>query len=1000
MSAVHEPWIGLLADWSVRWGVLILALMAASAVGLPRTIAARLWLGRLVLMGGLFLPLGPRWWSAPWTSQSRTASGSIARQLDNDTSIASSSELNLASTTQSISQPLHTDLSPTATTATGLIAMDWQVVATVVWCAGCGCFLARLAAGWWWLGRIRRSATPLQGPELLELQLVRAELGVGRRVELFSSANAAGPVLMVGWPSAIVVPADWSSWSEQDRRAVLLHELAHVHGWDDWCGIVEQIVRAVFFFHPLVCWLLSWLARQREQRCDAVVVSQGFAQADVARLLLAGIRRIGPGRALFPVTPMFNRSSAKERINRLLETDRMRWSKPLTFARAIPIATAVVALWAVLAGYGAKAEHAPKEVALSQFQGTVSDPDGRRVAGATVLAVGDVGRGERLTTTTDAEGRFSFGALPVAKSAFPSVFLYVVKVGFGPHIHLVIDPTKLDSVDLKLPAAIPFTGVVQNKDGAPVAGAEVQVGYVHRSKSQSVRSQCWGYQPPVAIRGTAAEPFFFAVSDQMGQFRFAALPADSELIFRVSAKGFGDLDTGAGGPKESQVVVKTNAAPAKLTLGPEAIIRGLVISRAAGVSPDVAVVTLTGGGELHGFERAVKPAADGRFEAQGLPAGPFSVSLELPPDVPATAAGVVVTTVAGQTADVNLEMISGVEVTGRVVLRDFNEPVPGVWMATNGLVNPTGTTVGAKPTDAKGQFTLRLPRGKIDVYIWRTSGDYRQIDGGRQKIDVPADVKRFEMPEPFLVGKVGTAPVPTDAATQINAGPIPVAAEVQAASLIRQHGGWYTLDGGGHVIEVNMVYHENPGGKRTDNRLIDSDGALRAVSQLPKLKRLFLTRRQATDEGLAAVAGLKELETLMIWDADAVTDVGIAHMAGLPKLRNVHISNGAIGDGSLAAFAQLPSIEKLSLQGNNFSDAGLNHLAGLKQLRTLWIGMNKQSITDAGAQHLVGLENLETLDLQNSRLTPACVAGLRRMKNLKSLYLDGTDETNNGAKKR
>jgi hypothetical protein len=284
-----------------------------------------------------------------------------------------------------------------------------------------------------------------------------------------------------------------------------------------------------------------------------------------------------------------------------------------------------------------------------------------------------------------------------------------------------------------------------------------------------------------------------------------------------------------------------------------------------------------------------------------------------------------------------------------------------------------------------------LPPGTIDVLIWRTSGDYREITGRRQTIVVPADVTRYEMPEPFVIGKLGSAPAKVGGAAANNtAEPKPVAAEQAAAAIVRQLGGWYTLDGVGHVVEINMVYHEAKG-ERTDNRLIDSDGALRVARQFPKLKKLYLKLRQATDDGLAALAGLSELEVLMIWSASAVSDAGVAHLAGLPKLQNVHINNGAIGDGALAVFAKIPSIETLSLQGNNFSDAGLKHLAGMKQLRSLWIGMNKQFITDAGVQHLAGLTRLEQLDVGTSRLTAAGIRALKDLNQLKRLYIRGAN---------
>src|SRR5205085_1702937 len=87
------------------------------------------------------------------------------------------------------------------------------------------------------------------------------------------------------------------------------------------------------------------------------------------------------------------------------------------------------------------------------------------------------------------------------------------------------------------------------------------------------------------------------------------------------------------------------------------------------------------------------------------------------------------------------------------------------------------------------------------------------------------------------------------------------------------------------------------------------------------------------DPAAGPPAGATELEALYVWDAGSVSDAGVAHLAGLPKLRSVHVSKSGIGDGALAVFARMPSLQKLSLQGNNFSDAGLKHLAGMTQLQ-------------------------------------------------------------------
>src|SRR5262249_9084249 len=148
----------------------------------------------------------------------------------------------------------------------------------------------------------------------------------------------------------------------------------------------------------------------------------------------------------------------------------------------------------------------------------------------------------------------------------------------------------------------------------------------------------------------------------------------------------------------------------------------------------------------------------------------------------------------------------------------------------------------------------------------------------------------------------------------------------------------------------------------------------------PRLKGLYLHKGQATDDGLRTLANLRQLEVLFVWDASHVTDAGVAHLAGLTRLRDLHFSNGQLGDGSLAVFGRLPELRSLSLQGNAFSDDGLRHLAGLKQLRSLWVGLSRRRITDAGVRHLAGLTALQELELQKAQVGDAGVAALKDLK--------------------
>ena len=76
------------------------------------------------------------------------------------------------------------------------------------------------------------------------------------------------PVLL--WPREIDLRLD-----DAQVRAMLAHELAHVHRRDNLTAAMHMFVEAVFWFHPVVWWIGARLVDERERACDEYVVRLG-----------------------------------------------------------------------------------------------------------------------------------------------------------------------------------------------------------------------------------------------------------------------------------------------------------------------------------------------------------------------------------------------------------------------------------------------------------------------------------------------------------------------------------------------------------------------------------------------------------------------------------------------------------------------------------------------------------------------------------------------------
>jgi beta-lactamase regulating signal transducer with metallopeptidase domain len=219
----------------------------------------------------------------------------------------------------------------------------------LLWTAGVVVMGTRWAGGWLLLRRMRRTAGAVPEACARVFEACRAELGLRRRATLAAHALVWSPLTLGLARPLILVPPAWPDVPPPVQRAGLLHELAHLARYDDWAALALELLRAVFFFHPLVHWLLARIERERELLCDETVLARGIEPRAYVRMLLDFSRQ--PGRLLpaallgQPHSLGFGRRrTVKARIHHLLEENMSRWMSPLSPRRALALGTVVLAL--------------------------------------------------------------------------------------------------------------------------------------------------------------------------------------------------------------------------------------------------------------------------------------------------------------------------------------------------------------------------------------------------------------------------------------------------------------------------------------------------------------------------------------------------------------------------------------------------------------------------------------------------------------------------------
>jgi hypothetical protein len=395
-----EPGLWLLGDWSLRWGVLIVLLGLWFAVRPPRQAGLRLAACQLVLLAGLALPLVPRWWgqgllpspaermvddAGSARDKTLARNGALHSTLPEPTlpPLAALAEPNGAAEPVDAEIAVVRDSAPAAEPLGAFRIM--LLISAVLWLVGTCVQLAQLIAGAIGLSRLSGEVGG-PGPQAQDLfERCCADMNLRRRVRLGIHPTLAGPVFVGGRRALVLVPLDWEQLAPESQRAVLWHELAHAARRDDLAKLVEETVRAVSFFHPLVHWLLNRLDAYREQVCDAAAVRHGVAGRTLAQILVDFSRRKAePGDrviALRPALPFFRRRTVKNRIAELLSEQTVSgWSVPLGGRQLLGLAAFALLTGIALGGFGARVAGSPAD--LPQFNDTGSNSGGPPTATA------------------------------------------------------------------------------------------------------------------------------------------------------------------------------------------------------------------------------------------------------------------------------------------------------------------------------------------------------------------------------------------------------------------------------------------------------------------------------------------------------------------------------------------------------------------------------------------------------------------------------------------
>ncbi len=283
-------------------------------------------------------------------------------------------------------------------------------IAGAVWMTGTAVMLLVLAAGLVRLTRMTRRAGRIQRGAWFEIGgELTARLGLRRRTTIRLSEEPAVLAAWGGFRPNIVLPASSPTWSAARIRVVLAHELAHIARHDWPLLMLGELLRAVYWFNPLVWVVTKRLRAESERACDDAVLASGVDGPDYAEHLLGIASELRHRRNDWLPAPAMARASHLEgRIAAMLNPALNR--APMSPSRRIVSLLTAAAVALAVSGYAISAQ------TFASLAGSVNDQLGGLVPGAT-LVLTNAQSGAKYEVKSNSVGVFEFVGLPAGEYA-------------------------------------------------------------------------------------------------------------------------------------------------------------------------------------------------------------------------------------------------------------------------------------------------------------------------------------------------------------------------------------------------------------------------------------------------------------------------------------------------------------------------------------------------------------------------------------------------------
>ena len=351
------------------------------------------------------------------------------------------------------------------------------------------------------------------------------------------------------------------------------------------------------------------------------------------------------------------------------------------------------------------------------FSGNVVDNNGIPVVNAEVLySVGTNSSEPATRTGVDGTFRFEFPRPELKKWDRVRIVATHPDHAIG---WQSLQPQSMIDVEIQLTTPGIITGKIMDEAGDPIQNAEAHIQYLAPSYLMSGERR-------VGLGGEII-PTPPAKTDTNGEFVLRRLPQDVKTNLVVQGPGYA---------RERHFQVPVGAEGLEFRLKPEGRIEGRVTYADTGAPVKDAMVMLEGIDPTDGWGRT-RVDANGNYLVENLAAGIYNLNLYEMPEGWTAAAKEFIRVAEGQTVSyVDLTLIRGGIVTGRVTDQDTNEPIADHHISFRDAARPESqAAVHGTETDKTGVYHFRAAPGRTLVYT-SAPEDYQDVGQVKKYVDV------------------------------------------------------------------------------------------------------------------------------------------------------------------------------------------------------------------------------------------------------------------------